>query len=44
MREQRIFASMGALTVASAIVADLILLPAVLLRFGSPRSDNPSAP
>ena len=44
MREQRIFASMGALTVASALVADLILLPAVLLRFGSPRSDDPAAP
>jgi predicted RND superfamily exporter protein len=37
MREQRIFASMGALTLASALVGDLILLPALLLRFARPR-------
>src|SRR5690606_11263451 len=34
MREQRIFASMGALTVAAALFGDLVLLPAMLLQFG----------
>jgi predicted RND superfamily exporter protein len=43
MREQRIFASMGALTLASALVADLILLPAMLLRFARPRSEDSNA-
>jgi predicted RND superfamily exporter protein len=38
MREQRIFAAMGALTVATALVGDLILLPALLLRFAPPRA------
>jgi predicted RND superfamily exporter protein len=37
MREQRIFATMGALTVAAALFGDLILLPAMLLRFAPPR-------
>jgi predicted RND superfamily exporter protein len=37
MREQRIFATMGALTVAAALLGDLILLPALLLRFAPPR-------
>ena len=36
MREQRIFAAMGALTVATALVGDLVLLPALLLRFAPP--------
>ncbi|MEX2139866.1 MAG: efflux RND transporter permease subunit [Pirellulales bacterium] len=36
MREQRIFAAMGALTVATALVGDLLLLPALLLRFAPP--------
>jgi uncharacterized protein len=40
MREQRIFASMGALTLVSALVGDLILLPAMLLRFARPRSED----
>jgi predicted RND superfamily exporter protein len=40
MREQRIFASMGALTLAAALVGDLILLPAMLLRFAGPRGDD----
>jgi predicted RND superfamily exporter protein len=40
MREQRIFASMGALTLISALVADLFLLPALLLRFARPRKPN----
>jgi predicted RND superfamily exporter protein len=39
MREQRIFASMGALTVASALFGDLFLLPALLLRFSPARRD-----
>ncbi|HEY3394941.1 MAG TPA: efflux RND transporter permease subunit [Lacipirellulaceae bacterium] len=43
MREQRIFASMGGLTVASALVGDLILLPALLLRFARPRSEESTA-
>jgi predicted RND superfamily exporter protein len=44
MREQRIFASMGVLTLASALVGDLILLPAMLLRFARPRSDDATVP
>jgi predicted RND superfamily exporter protein len=44
MREQRIFASMGALTLASALVGDLILLPAMLLRFARPRSEGLTEP
>jgi predicted RND superfamily exporter protein len=38
MREQRIFAAMGALTVATALVGDLLLLPALLIRFAPPGS------
>jgi predicted RND superfamily exporter protein len=44
MREQRIFASMGALTLVSALVGDLILLPAMLLRFARPRSEDSTPP
>jgi predicted RND superfamily exporter protein len=44
MREQRIFASMGALTVAAALVGDLILLPALLLRFARSPSGDSTAP
>jgi predicted RND superfamily exporter protein len=43
MREQRIFASMGVLTLAAALVGDLILLPAMLLRFASPRREDSNA-
>jgi len=42
MREQRIFASMGALTVAAALFGDLILLPAMLLRFVPSKSKSPT--
>jgi hypothetical protein len=38
MREQRIFAMMGALTLAAALFGDLVLLPALLLRFAPPRN------
>jgi predicted RND superfamily exporter protein len=38
MREQRIFASMGGLTIAAALFGDLILLPALLLKFAPPRA------
>jgi len=44
MREQRIFASMGAITVTSALVGDLILLPALLLQFARPRGEKSIAP
>jgi predicted RND superfamily exporter protein len=44
MREQRIFASMGALTLASALVGDLILLPAMLLRFARRRNEELTGP
>ncbi len=44
MREQRIFASMGVLTLVAALVGDLILLPALLLRFARPRSEDSAAP
>jgi predicted RND superfamily exporter protein len=37
MREQRIFAVMGALTLVAALFGDLVLLPALLLRFAPPR-------
>ena len=43
MREQRIFASMGALTIAAALFGDLILLPALLLCFAPPRRPRRSA-
>ncbi|HUG89776.1 MAG TPA: MMPL family transporter, partial [Planctomycetaceae bacterium] len=42
MRDQRIFVTMGGLTLAAALFADLILLPALLLRF-APRRSVPSA-
>jgi predicted RND superfamily exporter protein len=44
MREQRIFASMGVLTLAAALVGDLILLPAMLLRYARPRGRDSLAP
>jgi predicted RND superfamily exporter protein len=36
-RDHRIFAMMGILTIASALFADLVFLPALLLRYRSPR-------
>ncbi len=42
MREQRIFAMMGALTLAAALFGDLVLLPALLLRYAPPRDDLPA--
>ncbi len=40
-RDHHIFASMGAITIAAALVGDLILLPAMLAWFG-PEAANPS--
>ena len=34
LRDQRVFATMGTLTIASALFGDLVLLPALLARFG----------
>ena len=36
-RDHRIFAIMGILTIGSALFADLVFLPALLLRFGGSR-------
>jgi predicted RND superfamily exporter protein len=36
-RDHRIFATMGILTIGSALFADLVFLPALLLRFGGTR-------
>ena len=38
-RDHRIFAIMGILTIGSALFADLVFLPALLLRFGGTRKD-----
>lgn len=38
-REHRIFASMGALTIASALFGDLIFLPALLARFAGKKAE-----
>lgn len=43
MRDQRIFATMGCLTIASALLGDLIFLPALLSWFGK-RDPNPETP
>ncbi len=41
MRDQRIFATMGGLTIASALFGDLVFLPALLSRFGKePRTKS----
>lgn len=37
MRDQRIFATMGGLTIGSALFGDLIFLPALLARFAPPK-------
>lgn len=37
MRDQRIFATMGGLTIASALFGDLVILPALLLRYAKKR-------
>lgn len=39
-REHRIFASMGAITVAAALFGDLVFLPAILARFSKKRSGD----
>lgn len=39
-REHRIFASMGAITVAAALFGDLIFLPAILARFNRRKADS----
>jgi predicted RND superfamily exporter protein len=42
-RDHRIFATMGALTIAAALFCDLIFLPALLSLFGSPNAKSQSA-
>lgn len=47
MRDQRIFAMMGGLTISSALFGDLVFLPALLLLFGKddqPKSSPPENP
>ncbi len=39
-RDHRIFASMGILTIGSALFADLVFLPAMLVRFAKPKHTN----
>ncbi|MGB7323744.1 MAG: MMPL family transporter [Rubripirellula sp.] len=39
-RDHRIFAAMGILTIGSALFADLVFLPAMLVRFAKPKSTN----
>jgi hypothetical protein len=44
MRDQRIFASMGALTMVAALLGDLVFLPAMLACFARrERIDSPAA-
>jgi uncharacterized protein len=43
-RDHRIFATMGALTIAAALFCDLIFLPALLSLFASPTAKPESAP
>lgn len=40
LREQRIFATMGTLTIAAALFGDLVLLPALLARYGGRPMDR----
>lgn len=40
MRDQRIFATMGGLTISAALFGDLIFLPALLARFAPPRRSS----
>jgi uncharacterized protein len=40
MRDQRIFATMGGLTIASALFGDLVFLPALLSLFGKRDAEN----
>lgn len=42
MRDQRIFASMGGLTIGAALFGDLVFLPALLSRFAPPRVESQS--
>ncbi len=39
-REHRVFASMGAITVAAALFGDMVFLPAILTRFGGKKADK----
>jgi hypothetical protein len=41
-RDHRIFASMGAITVAAALFGDLIFLPAMLKQFAGRKKSKPS--
>ena len=41
-RDHRIFASMGAITVAAALIGDMIFLPAILAFFGDRKSSSRS--
>jgi predicted RND superfamily exporter protein len=41
-RDHRIFAMMGILTISSALLGDLIFLPALLLRYGGKPEAKPS--
>jgi predicted RND superfamily exporter protein len=44
MRDQRIFATMGGLTIASALFADLVFLPALLSVFAKPNPTQEGEP
>ena len=41
-RDHRIFARMGAITVAAALFGDMVFLPAILARFDKKRSSKMS--
>ena len=43
-RDHRVFASMGAITVAAALFGDLVFLPAVLARFASSKNNEAKEP
>ena len=43
LREQRIFAAMGGLTIAAALFADLVFLPALMARFAERADETPTA-
>ena len=42
-RDHRIFATMGAITIAAALVGDLLFLPAILSRFAAGKKEQPPA-
>ena len=43
MRDQRIFASMGVLTMLTAMIGDLIILPALLAVYALPTAEEKAA-